>query len=174
LGPTDAPVPVELLIEATDSKGETAAWFDDPWWTEVLRRWADQPLTIHLLPSQDALLDPVISHHVVMAKRVAPHWRVVADAYSGDVVGDQAAEALAGAPFDEVRLIDGPHPDALLDPLAAPAPCLDDLLVCLRRVQRSRGFCRPVFTRRSVSLDHSLLQGQGAVAPAAMQAGGHR
>jgi len=173
LGPTDAPAPVELLIEATDSQGEIAAWFDDPWWTEVLRRWADQPLTIHLLPSQDALLDPVVSHHVVMAKRVAPHWRVVADAYTGDVVGDEAVEALAGAPFDEVRLIEGPHPEALLDPRAAPAPRFEGLLVCLRQVQHSGGFSRPVFTRCSVSPAPPSFQGQGAVAAAAMPAGGH-
>ncbi|MHC4064786.1 MAG: hypothetical protein ACYSUQ_14665 [Planctomycetota bacterium] len=146
-GPKDAPPPSELLIEATDPTGEVVDWFDDVWWMELLSRWKDDRLTVHILPTEAALLHPVVLHHVSMIKRVTPGWRVIAHGYCCDVNGDAAVEALATSAYDEVRLLDGARPNAAGTQLPAHALRVEDLFSRVRQIQRRQGTTRPVLVR---------------------------
>jgi len=146
-GPENAPRPSELLVEPTNPDGEVADWFDDVWWVELLRRWGDHPLTIHVLPSEAALLHPVVFHQVSMVKRVAPRWRVIAYGYCCDISGQGAVEALATSAYDEVRMFEGPRPDAVGGPPPAHVLRIADLFRQVRQIQRGQGATRPILVR---------------------------
>jgi hypothetical protein len=146
-GPEDAPPPTDLFLEATHPSGEIATWFDDIWWMESLRRWRDLPLVIHLVPSEAALLHPVVLHQVAMVARVAPNWRVVGYGYATEIGGDAAIERLATSTYDEIDFVEGLRPGG---PGSAPprhALRIQDLFSRVRRIQRELGATRPVLVR---------------------------
>ena len=147
LGAQEDPRPTELLVEATDPTGQIADWLDDVWWMELLGRWKGRPLAIHILPSNAALLHPVVLHQVSMVKRVARGWRMVAHGYCCDVSGDPAVEALATSAYDEVRLVEGVRPNDDSRPSPAHVLRIEDLFSRVRRIQQSRGATRPVLMR---------------------------
>ncbi|MCP4246583.1 MAG: hypothetical protein GY778_06005 [bacterium] len=142
--------PAEFFIEATDADETVATWLDDVWWLEVLRRWKDARLTVHVLPSPAALLHPVVLHQVSMVKRIAPEWRLLAHGYLGDISGTAAIEILAGSAYDEVRLSDRPRPTAAADPPNPHPLRLNDLFSRVRQIQRTRGATRPILVRTTI------------------------
>ena len=63
-GDEAAPLPDEVTLELTDAAGQLAGWCDDAWWLESLRRWKDRSLTVHILPTPDAMTTPVILNYL--------------------------------------------------------------------------------------------------------------
>jgi len=139
--------PSELWLDATDADGEVASWFDDGWWTEVITRWGDAALTIHISPTPAALLHPVVLYGVEMVRRVAARWRIVGHAFAEEVCLDSTVEAIARSPYHEVRFIDTPRPDtppaARIDP---PFP-VEELMSRVRREQMAARRTWPILVR---------------------------
>lgn len=149
LPPNDDVKPTDVYIEATDPDGEISVWFDDWWWMECLSRWKDDVVTMHILPTPAALLHPVILHHVEMARRVAPQWRVVGHCWLEELDPDSASEAIARSPYHEIRVIEAPVPDpARKNPRRIAA--LQDLIRPVRQLQRESGRTLPILVRASV------------------------
>ena len=146
LGDDIVPAPLELAIEATNAEGEVAAWFSDYWWTEVIQRWGEEPVTVHIAPTPSALLHLVVLNKLEMLHRVAPRWRVVGHTYASEVATDDAIESLAISPYDEVRFIDQPRPGVMPDRRRWELP-LGELFACIRRAQDRSGARRPILTR---------------------------
>ena len=133
---TDGQKPTDVLIETTHPDGDTAAWFDDWWWMDCLARWKDQQLAMHVLPSPAALLHPVVLHHVEMARRMAPGWRMIGHCWLEEMDLDSSAEAIARSPYHEVRIIDAPMPETVGQPNPARPPKVQDLITRVRQMQR--------------------------------------
>jgi hypothetical protein len=108
LGPSDN-APTDMYLEVTNSEGAVAEWFNDFWWTELLERWASEPVTLHIAATPGALLDPTVLHQLEMVGRVAPRWRMVGHAYRDAVSTDDHVRTLATTPYHEVRFTDEPH-----------------------------------------------------------------
>ncbi|MHC4696143.1 MAG: hypothetical protein ACYTFA_05300 [Planctomycetota bacterium] len=140
--------PIELTIEATNLDGDLAPWFDDYWWIELIERWGDQPVTLHIAPTPDAVAHPVVLHQMEMVSRVASRWRMVGHGYRGDISTDDAIELLAASPYHEVRFIDQGRPDG---PIPARRGrfdlAIEDLFGRIRREQIRIGATRPVLVR---------------------------
>ncbi|HNQ22659.1 MAG TPA: hypothetical protein PKK06_06155 [Phycisphaerae bacterium] len=138
--------PAELWLECTDADGRPAEWFHDLWWTEVLSRWGDLSVTVHVLPTPGALLHAVVVSAVEMVRRVAPRWRVVGHAYVDELGADAAVEALARSAYHEVRLIDQPRSTCRGD-RSESSLTLPEFLGRVRREQERLGVTRPILTR---------------------------
>ena len=150
-GPRDSAKPTDVYIEATDPHGETAVWFDDWWWMECLSRWKDDGLAVHILPSPAALLHPVVLHHVEMARRVAPGWRMVGYCWLEEMDFDAAPEAVARSPYHEVRVIDASMPQSAGGREPVQALRVQDFIGAVRRAQRGLGRPLPVLVRLAES-----------------------
>jgi hypothetical protein len=137
-----------VTIEATDSAGELAGWFDDYWWTDLIERWGDEAVTLHIAPTQGALLHPIVLHQMEMVSRVAARWRMVGHAYRSDVASDEVVELLASSPYHEVRFIDQPRPEgSLRGGHGTQELGVDEVFARVRREQISIGASRPVLVR---------------------------
>ena len=139
--------PIELRVEATDDHGRIAPWLDDVWWMEVLRRWRDDTVTIHIEPAPGALLHPVTLHHMEMAARVAPRWRLIGHLYSGDLTTDEQIRAIAMSPYHEVRFIDDLRPDAPPEHRRLGVLPIEGLFGRIRREQVRISANRPILVR---------------------------
>ena len=146
LGENLVAAPAELTVEATGPDGEPASWLNDAWWTEVIQRWGDELITVHIAPTASALLHAVVLHQVEMVKRVVPGWRVVGHAYRNDVGSDEAIGQLALSPYDEVRFIDQPRPGSGSS-RARWGLALDELFGQVRREQARVGTTKPILIR---------------------------
>ena len=144
--PQDPTPPTDIFLEATDPTGQIAEWFDDIWWMEALRRWGDRSLSIHLLPSPGALVHPVVLHHLVMAQRVAPNWRLIGYGYCAEISGDATVETLATSAYDQVWLVESSR-SASSDRSSPHALRIEDLFSRVRRVQQQQGAMRPILVR---------------------------
>ena len=140
-------VPGELHLEATDDLGEAADWFNDNWWMEALERWQDHPLAVHILPTPQALLHPVVVHHIEMLYRVAPRWRRIGHCYVDDVVADEDIRYLAISSYDELRVIDSFRPGTGKSDSELREVKVEKLIGRVRRVQASVGATRPLLIR---------------------------
>lgn len=139
--------PSDLTIEATNEDGEAAEWFDDTWWTGVVRSWGDADVTLHVAPTPGALLHPIVLHHLEMVGRVLPRWRIVGHAYRDDVVTDEAIEMLVQSPYHEVRFVDRPRPTEPLSDRCDLAPPLEELFGRIRCEQSHLTATRPILVR---------------------------
>jgi hypothetical protein len=149
IGPTDAPTPTDLYIEATAPDGETAAWFDDWWWMECFSRWKNDRVIIHIQPTPAALLHPVVLHHVEMVRRIAPNWRVIGLCWLGELDLEASPEAIARSPYHEVRITDAPMPQGPNEANPNRPATVPDLVGAVRRAQKLIGRTLPVLTRES-------------------------
>ncbi len=139
--------PIELAVEVTDAGGLLADWFNDEWWTEVVQRWGDDPVTLRVAPTPGALLHPVVLHYLEMVLRVAPRWRIVGHAYAGDVTTDEAIATAAGSAYHEIRFLDRPRPDASrLNRVDWQLP-LAELFGRIRRAQADMNASTPILVR---------------------------
>lgn len=136
----------EFILEATNPDGEAADWFCDKWWTLVLDVWVDHPLTVRLLPTPDALLHPVVVHHLEMLRRIAPVWRLVGMAYLSDVQADRDAERVVSSPYHEIRFIDASRNKL---PITDVRWRIEQLFGRIRRQQQLCAATRPALIRLS-------------------------
>lgn len=143
----NGPAPTDLTIEATNDDGEVAEWFDDTWWTGVVRSWGDAAVTLHVAPTPGALLHPIVLHHMEMVGRILPRWRIVGHAYRDDVVTDDAIEMLARSPYHEVQFLDRPRPTEPLSDRCDLAPPLEELFGRIRCKQLHLATTRPILVR---------------------------
>jgi hypothetical protein len=145
--PGDGAVPGELHLEATDDGGEPADWFDDYWWVDVLQRWQEHPLAIHILATPGALLHPVVLHQMDMLRRVASHWRRIGHCHVDDVITDDAMQRLAVSPYDEVRVLDAFRPGAGKSAAERRDVRVERLFGQVLRLQAASGATRPILIR---------------------------
>jgi hypothetical protein len=106
----DGPRPSELRLETTYPGGRIVEWFEDNWWLETLRLWKDRRLAIHILPTPDALLHPIVLHEIEMIRRMETPWTVIGHCYLSDVNHPTLVSRVATSPYDEVRIIDALRP----------------------------------------------------------------
>ena len=158
LGDDSAPEPTELVIEATNAEGELGHWLDDSWWTEVIERWGDDPITLHIAETPGALLHLVVLHQLEMVRRIAPIWRIVGHAYREDLADDEAIKQLGRGPYDEVRVIDAFRPGRPPSDRHHPVISLDELFGRIRRVQTDTGTKRPILVRLPATASPSALE----------------
>lgn len=144
---TTTPGPVELTVEATTPAGHLSPWFDADWWTDVISRWADEPITIHIAPTPAALLHPVTLHHLETLHRVVPRWRIVGHAYLDDVVSPEAVAQVAQSSYHEVRFVDALRFRRQASDRGIAAPCVEELFARIRREQASANTTRPILVR---------------------------
>lgn len=97
--------PVELILEVTNDDGELSAWFDDFWWVDVLTMYQKRAVTLHIAPTRDAILHPVVLHQLEMLRRVEPKWQVIGYLFDKDLVSLEQVKALTASPYHELRVI---------------------------------------------------------------------
>ena len=146
-GPELGAYPDELRLEATHQDGKIVDWFDDNWWLETLRRWKDRTLTIHLLPTPDALLHPQVTHELEMVRRLNTPWRLIGYAYLSDIGHKSVICDVAASRFDEIRVIDQQRPST--DAFAVRPATLElaDVFEEFRHIQASEQVSGPILTR---------------------------
>ncbi|MCH8150689.1 MAG: hypothetical protein IH987_22410 [Planctomycetes bacterium] len=147
LGKFAADASLELTLETTDADGEIATWFDDSWWTEIIDRFGEKKLTIHIAPTPGALLHLVILYHLDMIYRVAPQWRVVGHAYRNDLDDSNAVAKLAKGAYHEVRFFDQDRPGTMRSDRGLTGLPLDELFGQIRHEQTRLGRTAPVLVR---------------------------
>jgi len=137
---------IDLTIETTTEQGEQVYWFDDIWWTDVITRWADEAVTIHIAPTPAALLHPVLLYQLDMLRRVVPSWRLVGHSFRSDLEMDEDIKTAATSPYHEIRIIDATRPglrrsDRITD------LNIESVFSSLRREQSVAKIFSPVFVR---------------------------
>ena len=147
IGEDVASGPIELTVEVTDADGEPAVWFDDQWWTTLIERWADEPLTVHIAPTPTALLHPLTLYQLEMLRRVVPGWRIVGHAYADDVTSDDDVQLLAASAYDQVRFLDSPRSDPPQSDRCRSRSSIEELFGRIRREQARLGVSRPTLVR---------------------------
>ena len=146
LGEGIASVPVEISLVLTDSSGALAPWFDDWWWTDVLQRWADNRLTFQFLPTPQALLHPVVLHHVEMVQRVAPLWRIIGQVYADEISTLETATAIGRTRYHEVHVLERDQ-DATKHLEEREHLSVEELFGTIRREQLRIGAKQPILVR---------------------------
>ena len=131
----------ELHIEATNGSSDLPFWLDDHFWMEAMRRWANDPLIVHIEPTRNALLHSVVLHQLYMLRRVAPRWRLIGHCYASDLATDTQQTAVAVSPYDELRIIDAIRPGR-----SAPAqkPNANQITERIRKTQEANQRSIPV------------------------------
>ncbi len=142
--PADA---VELLVEPTNANGAFAQWLDDAWWTAIIQRWADDPVTVHIAPTFSALCHPIVLHQIEMIRRVVPGWRTIGHVYRTDLATDDCVAAVASSPYHEVRFIDARRPGILRTGRIDTDQPLEVLFRRIRNEQNRTGATTPILTR---------------------------
>lgn len=137
--------PLQLNIFATDATGETAPWFDDMWWMELIGRYADEALTVVIIPTPAALLHPVVLHHLEMIFRVVPGWRMAGYAFVDDLQTLDEWELAARSAYHELRLLDRLRNPSL--PTRMEVKPLDEVIGEIRRAQQRMSAKRPTIIR---------------------------
>jgi len=146
-GPDTVPYPTELRLETTYDDGRIATWFDDTWWLETLRRWKDRSLTIHVLPTPEALLHPIVLHQLEMIRRMLTPWRVIGHCYLPEIAQPILMPRLAINQYDEVRIIDAQRPETEERDVRPARMTLDEVFERVRVIQIEQQADRPLLTR---------------------------
>lgn len=146
-GREEVPYPTELRLETTYVDGRIATWFDDAWWLETLRRWKDRSLTIHILPTPDALLHPIVLHELEMVHRMLTSWRVIGHCYLPDIAQPILMPRLAVNQYDEIRIIDTERPESQDQDIRPARMTLDEVFERVRVIQIEQQTHRPLLTR---------------------------
>lgn len=137
---------IEITVEPTDPDGMLSEWFDDSWWMDVVQRWVDDAVIIHIAPTPIAVLHPVVLHHIEMLRRVCTRWRIVGYAYNNDICTNDDIEAFVASHFHEVRFIDETRFGMAISNRMEPLP-LEKLFASIRNLQASKGAKLPVLVR---------------------------
>ncbi|MCO6436081.1 MAG: hypothetical protein J5J06_03245 [Phycisphaerae bacterium] len=160
--------PGSLILEATNCDGDTAPWFQDYWWTQLIDCFANEPLVIHIAPTLRAVMHADVRHQVEMVRRVAPAWRVIGHVHRTDLHGPDDLRTLALSGFDEIRVIDAegrPSPDERMREDLSAA----QIIAGIREEQQQVGTTRPILVRvpASAALKISSPDAESQRAPSA-------
>ncbi|MFQ5462989.1 MAG: hypothetical protein ACE5E5_10230 [Phycisphaerae bacterium] len=148
LFPKDAPVgPLDLHLEATGPDGVLSVWLVDEWWTEVITHLPHPSVTIHIEPTPDALIHPVVLYQLAMLRRVCPQWRLVGHAYRDDLLTDEDFAALAKSHYHEVRFVDASRPGRPVADRSAGTADLAEVFSRIRRLAAGREPRHPTLVR---------------------------
>jgi hypothetical protein len=146
-GPDTGPRPTDLRLEVTLDDGTISPWFDDGWWIETLRRWKDRPLSIHILPTPEALLHPKVAVELDMVRRMQTPWRLVGHCYLSDVAHPTLLTRLAVNRYDDIRIVDASRPRANDWEVSPPQFSLAEVFERVRAIQLTEQVVYPLLTR---------------------------
>lgn len=166
--------PGEILLDATNGEAMIAPWLTDDWWMELVVRWADDPLAIHVMPTPGALLHPLVLSQVEMLRRVVPGWRLIGHAELRAVDSEVAANTIAASPYHEIRVHDDvrssdrdrsvdethpcreshpdtspDHPDGHSDDSRPTGLRIEQVFARIRARQQALGATKPILVRLS-------------------------
>ncbi len=105
--PAASPAPRALWVEATDSKGELAAWWSDRWWNEALAAWGAASLRLVILPTPGAILLPAVIGRLTRIALAARGWVLAARTYGDGLASTAAIDRLLRSPYQEIEFVLG-------------------------------------------------------------------
>ncbi len=146
-GPNQGPHPEELRLETTYDNGQISVWFDDNWWLETLRRWKDCSLAIHILPTPDALLHPIVQYELEMVRRLQTPWRLIGHCCLSDIGHPLLMPRVAVNPYDEIRIIDRERSSTDSYEAHPAKLTLDEVFERVRTIQSAERVSAPLLTR---------------------------
>ncbi len=146
-GPKTGPFPEELRLETTYENGQIASWFDDNWWLETLHRWKDRPLTIHILPTPEALLHTIVLHELEMVRRLQISWKLIGHCYLSDVAHPQLVTRAAVNQYDEIRIIDEHRTPSESYEVRPAKLTIAEVFEQIKTIQASEKVSAPLMTR---------------------------
>lgn len=146
-GPEIGRFPQDLRIEATHANGQISVWFDDAWWLESLRRWKDVSLHVHILPTPDALLHPMVLHELEMLRRLQLSWRLIGHCYLSDIAHPLLISRVAVNQYDEIRVINENRPVTESFETPPAKMTLAELFEAVRATQSAEKVSVPLLTR---------------------------
>ncbi len=139
--------PTDIRLETTFDNGQISPWFVDDWWIAMLRRFKDHSLSLHVLPTTDALLHPIVMHELEMVRRLQTPWRLIGHCYLDDVGHSMLVHKISLAPYDEIRVItaDRPQDDRSVKRVAQLS--FEELAKRVRTQQIAEKMVYPLLTR---------------------------
>ncbi len=146
-GPDVGVCPEALHLETTYKDGQIVTWFDDNWWLETLRRWKDRSLTIHIMPTADALLHPTVLHELEMVRRLQTPWRLIGHCYLSDIGHPLLLPRVAVNHYDEIRVIDKDRPSSDSREARPSKLTLKEVFDQVRTIQSAEKVSAPLLTR---------------------------
>jgi hypothetical protein len=105
--PATSPAPTALWIEATDSRGQLAAWWLDGWWDGCLAAWGRAPLRLVLLPTPGAVLLRPVLERLAGIREAARKWQLVAQTRGDGLASMASVDRLLCSPYDEIQFLIG-------------------------------------------------------------------
>jgi hypothetical protein len=99
--------PEELVIAATNAKGELADWCCEQWWNDRLSVWAHTSVTVVILPTPGALLHNTLQSMLFIIRRVAPHWRIIGQTDGAGLASSSAVDRVLNSAYDEIQFLIG-------------------------------------------------------------------
>ncbi len=139
--------PIHIVLETTDANGTLATWVHDDWFTTLLQRFGDEFVTLRIAPTPSAILHPSVLYESEMARRVVPHWRVVAAAYIDDIQTDDEINAIANGPYHEVQFFDHARIECGVTDRFSTHLSVEKLFVRLRQAQEKSTGRSPILVR---------------------------
>ncbi|MEE9296037.1 MAG: hypothetical protein V3W34_13890 [Phycisphaerae bacterium] len=146
-GPKTGPFPEELRLETTYENGQIASWFDDNWWLETLQRWKDRPLTIHILPTPEALLHTIVLHELEIVRRLQISWKLIGHCYLSDIAYPQMVTRAAVNQYDEIRVMDEDRTPSESYEVRPAKLTIADMFEQVKTIQASEKVSAPLMTR---------------------------
>ncbi len=104
--------PDEVLLEATDVRGELAGWWAPEWWDAKLSAWRRPGLRLVLLPTRDALRHKAVLEQLARVRQSRPYWRIVGCTDGAGLASTSAVHELLIGPYDELRFLVPAEPRA--------------------------------------------------------------
>ena len=139
--------PTDIRIEATYDDGQIATWFSDDWWIELLQRYKDRPLTLHMMPTAEALLHPIVLHELEMVRRLQTPWRLIGHCYLSDIGHPMLISKIVASPYDEIRVVTENRPNNGKAVLRTSQLSLAELLERVKSQQMAEQSVYPLLTR---------------------------
>ncbi len=102
--------PTDIRIDCTYDDGQITTWFSDDWWIDLLQRFKDRSLNLHIMPTAEALLHPIVLHELEMVRRLQTPWRLIGHCYLSDVGHPMLVNKIVFSPYDEIRIVTDERP----------------------------------------------------------------
>lgn len=143
--------PTDIKLEATLEDGQIAQWFSDDWWIDMLQRFKDRSLSLHIMPTTDGLLHPIVLHELEMVRRLQTPWRLIGHCYLGDVGHSMLVSKVSLSPYDEIRVIPADRPESDRTVKREAQLTFEELAEQVRTVQIAEKTVYPLLTRAPIS-----------------------
>ncbi len=141
--------PAVLSLETTDQCGLRASWMDDTWWLELVSEWSDDPLTVKIEATPDALLNPVTLYQLGMLRRVGVRWHLVGYVQVSDLAREEELIEIARSPYHEVRFIETITPLEVARGRTVGPWNVDEVFGRIRAAQQAANTRSPILVRVS-------------------------